>query len=73
MQTYRTSLAETAPQLGLDLSSFKLAFVGALRAADILSFIVMICSNRGWQAEYFTDMEPAMKWLAADGSHSRHA
>ncbi|HEX6321724.1 MAG TPA: hypothetical protein VFZ84_22875 [Burkholderiales bacterium] len=51
------------PLLGLD-TSFRICVVGTREQADVMSFIVHVRQMRGWEAQWFFDMDEALKWLA---------
>jgi hypothetical protein len=54
--------ADLAPGLGLD-ASFRIALVGLPEQDDVLSFIVMVGRNRGWNSQRFFDFDAALLWL----------
>jgi hypothetical protein len=51
------------PLLGLN-TSFRICVVGTREQADVMSFIVHVRQMRGWEAQWFFDMDEALKWLA---------
>lgn len=53
------------PLQGLD-TSFRICLVGSREQVDVMSFITRVRRMRGWQAQWFFDMDEALKWLAED-------
>ena len=52
------------PLLGLD-TSFVICVVGTREQVDVMSFIVKVRQMRGWKAQWFVNMDEALKWLAS--------
>ena len=52
------------PLLGLD-TSFRICVVGTREQVQVMSFIVRVREMHGWKAQWFVDMEEALKWLAS--------
>lgn len=50
--------------LGLD-TGFRICVVGSREQADVMSFIVRVREMHGWKAQWFFDMDEALKWLAS--------
>lgn len=55
------------PLLGLD-TTFRICVVGSRAQADVMSFIVRVRQMRGWEAQWFVDMDEALNWLASPSS-----
>jgi hypothetical protein len=51
------------PLLGLD-TGFRICVVGSREQKDVMSFIVRVREMHGWKAQWFFDMDEALKWLA---------
>jgi hypothetical protein len=52
------------PLLGLD-TRFRICVVGSPEQASVMSFIVRVRRMHGWEAQWFFDMDEALKWLAS--------
>lgn len=52
------------PLLGLD-TGFRICVVGSREQKDVMSFIVRVREMHGWKAQWFFDMDEALKWLAS--------
>ena len=57
--------AETALRIGLD-ATFRVALLGTPEQDDILSFMVTVGRNRGWNSRCFSDLDEALAWLHMD-------
>jgi hypothetical protein len=53
------------PLLGLD-TSFRICVVGSRAQVDVMTFIVNVRQMRGWEAQWFFDMDEARNWLAKE-------
>jgi hypothetical protein len=53
------------PLLGLD-TSFRICVVGSRKQADVMSFIVRVRQMHGWKAQWFYEIDEALKWLAGN-------
>jgi hypothetical protein len=54
--------AEVAPALGLD-STFRIAHLGTRVQDEVLSYMVDVGRNRGWNVRCFMDFDAALQWL----------
>jgi hypothetical protein len=54
--------AETAMRIGLD-NTFRVALLGTPDQDDVLSFMVTVGRNRGWNSRCFLDFNEALEWL----------
>jgi hypothetical protein len=52
------------PLLGLD-TGFRICVVGSREQEGVMSFIVRVREMHGWKAQWFFDMDEALKWLAS--------
>jgi hypothetical protein len=64
--SYIVRHAEAAGEFGLD-SRFRIAVLGQPAAADVLSFIERVASNRGLKVRCFLEADAALDWLRSSG------
>lgn len=62
--SYIVRHAEAAQLIGLD-NTFRIALVGLPEQDDVLSFMVTVGHNRGWNSRRFFDFDDALQWLRA--------
>ncbi len=56
--------AEMAPYMGLD-GTFRMAHVGTPSQDEVMSFMVLVGHNRGWNVRCFFDFDEALRWLGS--------
>jgi hypothetical protein len=60
--SYIVRHAESALAIGLD-HTFRIALVGTPDQGDVMSFMVTVGRNRGWNSRCFLGFDEALQWL----------